>query len=221
LQRLHVIPNGVPLEDVRAAAEKGPDRAALGLPADAKVVVHIGRFIPQKRQDWTYEAIRELREELGDVHVIFAGEGPMEEELKRRAHEEAATWAHFLGYRTDIPGLLALGDLAVLPSATEALPMVVIEALALGVPQVATDVGDVRDVLEGSHAGLVVAPDDRAGFVAACRVVLGDPERAGAMRAAAPPAAQAYAVETMAERYETLFAHAVAEATGTRASTIR
>ena len=59
-----------------------------------------------------------------------------------------ADWALFLGVRDDVPELLGLADLMILPSLADAMPMTVLEALAIGVPVVATDVGDVASVLE-------------------------------------------------------------------------
>lgn len=217
--KIHLIPNGIALESIRDAARYGVTRETLGIPEDAKVMIHIGRFIPQKRQDWTYEAAAQLREAgVGDIHVIFAGEGPNVEALKRRAQKDSAHWAHFLGLRRDIPALLALSDLAVLPSETEALPMVMIEALAIGVPQVASDVGDVRAVLEESGAGLVVGRHDKQAYIEACRRVLDDPQLAESQRAAAVTVAQGFDVETMARRYETLFDQVMADRAARRSS---
>jgi glycosyltransferase involved in cell wall biosynthesis len=204
-RKIHLIPNGVSLEKIRTAARDGVTRAELGIPDDAKLLVHIGRLIPQKRQEWTYEAVKLLREELGEIHVIFAGVGPTLEPLQRQAEADAADWAHFLGFRQDIAALLSISDLAVLPSETEALPMVVIEAIALAVPQVATDVGDVKRVLEESGAGLVVGRYDREGYIEACRRSLQDEDLAEQQRVAARSGADAFEVDTMVARYEQLF----------------
>jgi glycosyltransferase involved in cell wall biosynthesis len=96
-----------------------------------------------------------------------------------------AGWAHFLGTRADVPGVMALADLVVLPSRAEAMPLTVLEAQAAGVPVVACDVGDVRAVLEATGGGLTVPAGDAPAFTAACRRVLADPAlRAGLARAA-------------------------------------
>jgi len=215
--KLHLIPNGVSLERLRAAAadalaDRAGWRARLGLPADALVVTQVARFIPQKRQQWTYEAVRELRAQLGDVHVLFAGDGPTRAALTRTAARDGADWAHFLGHRDDVPALLAASDLAVLPSAAEAMPMAVIEALALGIPQVATEVGDAGLLLRQAGAGIAVGAADQAGFVAACRTLLSDPVRAAAVREAATAAAGEFAVERMVARYDELFDAVIANA---------
>lgn len=214
-ERVVVIPNGVSLDRVIAAAETPLNRASLGIPDDAKVVIQIARWGEMKRQHLTYEAVRGLRETLGDVHVVFAGrsdEGSLLADAKRRADEEGATWAHFLGVRDDVPALLRLSDLAVLPSSTEALPMSIIEAMAMGVPQVASDVGDIPTLLRDTGAGVVFPPDDPAAFEQACLEVLGDPALAARMGQAGRQAARRFDASAMVDRYAELFAAAAAGA---------
>jgi glycosyltransferase involved in cell wall biosynthesis len=210
------IPNGVPLAPVRAAARAGGvDRAALGVPDGARVVIHVARFEPQKRQAVTYETVRALRDELGeDVHVLFAGYGyEHKDALEERVRAAGdAAWVHFLGPRDDVAALLALADLAVLPSSAEALPMVVIEAMAVGVPQVATDVGDVAAVLRATGAGLVVDADDLGAFRAACRSVLTDAGVAARLREQALARADEFDAGVMVDRYSRLFDAAIAGA---------
>jgi glycosyltransferase involved in cell wall biosynthesis len=210
--KIVVIPNGVALESLRADAQRGVTRADLGIPADVPVVIQVGRFIPQKRQEWTYNAVKAARTQLGDVRLLLVGDGPERPALQRRADAEDAKWVQFLGHRADAARLLTLSDLAVLPSAAEALPMVVIEALALGIPQVATDVGDAGAVLGSSGAGIVVDPGDEHAFSAACGAVLADRARAAAMRVASRSAAEAFTLERMIGAYEELFDRAAAAA---------
>lgn len=199
-----LIPNGVPVDALRRRAQDGPDRRALGIPPEAKLIVHVARFTPQKRQELTLEATARLREELGDVRVLFAGSGP---ELERvRAAARGADWALFLGRQDNIPALLAMADLAVLPSSAEAMPMSVLEAIAVGTPLVATAVGDVPRVLEQTGAGLVVPVDDVAALVRACRDVLADPALRRELAAAAGCAREEVDAATMVDRYAALFA---------------
>ena len=86
--KLVLIPNGVPLDHIREVAASGLTRADIGLPEDAKVVMHVARFYSMKRQWWTLEAVRRLREELGDVRAVFVGMGPdleaFREKVQRR-----------------------------------------------------------------------------------------------------------------------------------------
>lgn len=203
------IPNGVPIDELRTRRPGDVTRAALGIPEDARVVVHVARFEPQKNQRATIDAVAALRAELGDVRVLFLGDGGERPELERYAERIGAhDWALFLGVRSDVPALLRLADLAVLPSFGEGLPVALVEGIAAGVPTVATDVGDVRWVLETTGAGLCVPPRSQAAFEAACRDVLTDV----ALRERLADRARAsrdFDASTMVDRYEVLFEAAI------------
>jgi glycosyltransferase involved in cell wall biosynthesis len=197
------IPNGVPLDELRNGGA-ALSREALGLGAGAQVVVHVARFMPQKRQELTYATMRAVRERSGDLQLLFVGDGPGRAVLERRAREDGADWVSFLGIRHDVPALLGLADLAVLPSSAEALPMVVLEALGAGVPQVVTDVGDLPAVL-ARGGGLVVSKDDPGAFEDACAQILRDPELAARLRREALARAEELDTGPMTDRYSKLF----------------
>lgn len=197
------IPNGVPVEQLRTRVGS-VRREDLGLPAGPAVVVHVARFKPQKRQEWSYETVAALRDGLGDVRLVFVGEGPGRAALERRVREDGADWVSFLGDRVDAPAVMALADLAVLPSSAEALPMVVLEAQALGVPQVVTDVGDLPAALD-RKGGLLVDAGDRGAFEAACRRVLSERGLAERLREETVRVAGEIDSVRMAERYSLIF----------------
>ncbi|HEY5816240.1 MAG TPA: glycosyltransferase [Solirubrobacterales bacterium] len=204
------IPNAVPLAELRLGAEGGADRAALGVPDEAKLVVHAARFTPPKGQPVTLRAVARLRERLGDIRVLFAGSGPEEEGVRRLAAELDAGWATFLGSRDDVPALLRAADLAVLPSTAEGLPMSLIESMAVGTPVVATDVGDVRWLLERTGGGLCVAAGDEDAFAEACGRVLGDDKLRLGLGEAGVAGAAGFDAPRMAERYAEVFEAAIA-----------
>jgi len=203
------IPNAVPLGELRQRAEAASQRDGLGIPPEARVVAQVARFEPQKGQPVTLRAVARLRERLGDVRLVFAGAGGEEERVKREAAELDADWATFLGSRDDVPALLRMADLAVLPSSAEALPMSLIEAMAVGTPVVATDVGDVRWLLETAGGGICVAAGDEDGFAEACGRVLGEPELHDRLAAAGVRGAEEFDLPRMAERYERVLEAAV------------
>ena len=203
------IPNAVPLEELRRLAEEGPDRAELGVPEGAKLLVHAARFTPPKGQSVTLRAVARLRERLGDVRVLFAGSGPEEERVKREAAELDADWATFLGSRDDVPALMRAADLTVLPSSAEALPMSLIEAMALGTPVVATDVGDVPWLLETTGGGICVPAGDDDAFAGACGRLLGEPDLHARLAEAGRAGVAGFDVPRMAERYAEVFEAAI------------
>lgn len=207
--RIVYIPNGVPAADLRAAAVPPPSREDLGIPAGAKVVLHIAQFRPEKNQAATLEAVARLREQLGEVHAVFVGVGKkIKEPLEAQAREHGATWAHFLGMRDDVPALLALADLVVLPSTSDTMPLSLLEAICLGVPVVASAVGDVPAMIDESGAGLHVPPGDVGAFTEACRRVLADPDLHARLSAAGLEASRRFDSGAMVERYEALLSEA-------------
>lgn len=198
------IPNGVPVNALRRRAAGGVSRGQLGIPSEAKVLVHVARFAPQKRQELSLRTVARLRETLGDVRIVFAGAGGEADAVRSAAAEMSADWAIFLGRHDNVPSVFALADLAVLPSTGEALPMAVLEAIAVGVPMVATDVGDVGGVLRATGAGVVVPPSDDDAFYDACHRVLADPALRSQLATSAEQARGSIDAETMVRRYDEL-----------------
>jgi glycosyltransferase involved in cell wall biosynthesis len=203
------IPNGIPLERTRAAAAAAPGRERLGLPPEGRVVIQVGLFRPEKNQLGALEAFRAVRERAPDAHLVFVGDGPMRAGVERRAAElGAGEWAHFLGHRSDVPALLSKAELMLLPSVSDAMPMTVIESMALGVPVVATDVGDVAATL--GEGGLCVPVGDPSALAEACLRLLGDDDLRRSMAAAAGEGAGGLDAGAMVRSYEALFRGAVA-----------
>ena len=111
------------------------------------------------------------------THYLIIGDGdygePLQNLVKDLAIQEHVTFA---GRRTDIPALLSISDVFVLPTLKDALPTVLIEALAAGIPIVATNVGGVPEIVEGGVNGLLVSPENPAELTHACLQFLQDRE---------------------------------------------
>lgn len=198
------IPNGLPLDRIAAVAAASPGRAALGIPEAAPAIVQVGVFREEKNQAGALEAVAELRATGSDAQLVFVGDGPTMADVEAKAAELGGDWAHFLGYRDDVPAVLACADLMLQPSAADAMPMTVLEAMSLGVPVVATDVGDVRAMLR-DRAGLCVPPGDPSALAAACAELLGDDERRRQMGEAGREIAAESDSKEMVHSYERLF----------------
>jgi glycosyltransferase involved in cell wall biosynthesis len=208
-EKIVYIPNGLPLEEMRSTAANAPSRDAIGLPDGVAVAMQVGVFREEKNQMGALEAVAGVRAAGLDAHLVFVGDGPTKAAVEARAAELGADWAHFLGRRSDVPALLPLADVLVQPSLADAMPLTVMEAMAIGVPVVATAVGDVPSMLEDG-GGVVVPPDDRPALEAALRELLTDPDRRAELGAAGERVAAGHDSATMVRSYEDLFEQAAA-----------
>jgi glycosyltransferase involved in cell wall biosynthesis len=134
-------------------------RAELSLGPDTVVVVFVGRLTQIKRAERYVELAKSTIEELPDAVFLVVGDGPDRESLETAA-ASLGSRVRFLGWRGDIASVYAAADIATLTSDNEGMPVALIEASMQGVPSVSTDVGSVRQVVEDSVTGYVVADMD-------------------------------------------------------------
>jgi glycosyltransferase involved in cell wall biosynthesis len=159
----HVIPNGVERVETRRSRELV--REELGVHAKAFVVLLVATLRPEKRVDRFVEIVTAANRAHGDIRGLIAGGGP-ELDRARRLCAASGSTVTALGPRSDTPELIRAADAICLTSDAEALPLVVLEAMAGGRAVIATDVGGVRDAVVDGKTGYVVDPRDRAAFVA-------------------------------------------------------
>jgi L-malate glycosyltransferase len=160
------IPNGIQCDAVAELPEPDAAREALGLGAQAFVVGSVGRLTPVKGVEYLLQAVSLIVHErtIPSLQVVVVGMGPSRaalEELVQRLN--ISERVRFLGERHDVPDLLRLFDIFVLPSLHEGIPMALLEALAAGCPVVASAVGGVLEVVrEGQDGMLVPSKNPRA-----------------------------------------------------------
>jgi len=196
------IPSGVDTEALRARAPgRGAARAALGLPPDARVVVGIGRLVPVKGFDVLVGSIPEVAGRVPALRVLLVGDGPERSRLEARARLLGVE-AHLAiaGAREDVVPYLAAADLFAAPSRNEGMGRALVEALALGVPVVGTEVGGIPSVLDGGRYGTLVPPDDPTALARALLELLEDPARRATLGRAGPARAEEFTVEVMTTR---------------------
>ncbi|MEO0652985.1 MAG: glycosyltransferase family 4 protein, partial [Planctomycetota bacterium] len=205
--RCDVIGNGIDLDRFAPDRSGSAWRERLGISPDVPLIVHLGRLDPIKRHADLIAAHAYLREGGTAVETVAAGDG-----VERPRVEQAARTLpgfHHLPGVQDVPGLLGEADLLVLCSAFEATPMVVIEALAAGLPVVATDVGGLPAMVAADPSGQAISlvpPEAPERLADAIRALLDEPEGDHqARRAAARAAAQAYDWKPVLARYEALY----------------
>ncbi len=182
--KIAVIPNGVDTRRYRQSASREATRARLGLSAAERVVAVVATFKEQKGHRYLIEAARALAHDFPDTRYLLIGDGELRPDIERQIAADLGASFRLLGMRPDVPELLAAADLFVLPSLWEGLPMALIEAMAAGLPVVATDVSGTRGVMLDGETGLLVPPGDAAALGWAIATLLAAPERAAHMGAA-------------------------------------
>ena len=183
--KVRCIYNGVDLARFCPRSPSAQLRASLGLPYGVAVVASVGRFVPYKGFAVLLEAADVVRASRPDVHWLLVGDGELRGELERQCRTLSLdTQVRFTGWRTDVADLLALADLFVLPSMSEHFGRVLVEAMALGKPVVATDAGGVPEIVVPGETGLLVPPGDATAMARAICALLKDPARSAQLGAA-------------------------------------
>ena len=160
--RVKVVTHGIDVEAVRSHASlRQPTRDALDLAADDIVVLTVANLRRQKAYPDLLKAAEQALDSSSKLVFLAVGQGPLEREL-HQMHGKLGLGDRFrfLGYRTDIPALMAAADMYVLASSHEGLPLVVMEARAAGLTIVATAVGGVPEVVQDGVDGYLVEPGD-------------------------------------------------------------
>lgn len=177
-EKFVLIPNGV-----GAAPPSSRTReewlTQLGLPPSTRLIGAVGRLWPQKRiKDliWITELLKNVRD---DLHLLIVGDGPQRARLERYSHViNIEDRVHFLGHRGDVSEMMPHFDVLLLASGFEGLPNSVMEAMAAGVPVVATDIPGNRDLVVENVTGFLVPKGDRGEFASRVQQILNDRELA-------------------------------------------
>jgi glycosyltransferase involved in cell wall biosynthesis len=171
--KLAIVPNGVDLARFAPGPADLGLRESLGLDAYTPVVGYFGRLEHGKGVDVLIDAAARLQGKLPPTVLLFVGDGPLHEALVARA-AAAGLPACFAGHRDDVPALLRLCAVTVLPSREEAFGRVLIEAMATGVPVVASHVGGIPEVCIDGVTALLVPPEDVDALAVAIALTLTD-----------------------------------------------
>lgn len=186
---IHLFPNAVDASVFSGGGDAGnrlKRRARLWPGAErAAWIGYVGRLEnPKKGIDVLLEAAAELRMRRPDARIVIAGDGPSRRELERAALEKGLKdMVRFLGVCEDPGSLYPLLDIFVLPSRWEGFGVVLLEAMASGLPVVATRVGGIIDVVREGATGILVPPEDAGSLRNGLLTLLEDPSAAGRMGA--------------------------------------
>ena len=212
-QGIQVIRNGIRFVP---SARRDEVRRELGAAGDESVIVAVGNLYPVKGHIFLLRALAVLRERHPEIKWRLAiagtdgfggtaaGEGPV---LRRFAEEHGLSdRLHLLGFRTDVPDLLAAADIFAMPSLSEGLPMALLEAMFAGKAIVASAVGGIPEVIRNEREGLLVSPGDPEGLAAALsRLLRDEPLRHAIGNEARKRAEEGFSIEAMANEYERVY----------------
>ena len=205
--RVETVVHGIPVDDaLKARAHRAEARAELGIGPDDIVIGTIANFRAQKAYPDLLEAVRLAVARVPNLYALAVGQGPLERDVKR--HHEALGLGHrfrFLGHRDDVFRVLAACDIFALASLYEGYPVALMEALAVGLPVVATGVGGVRDAVRPDVEGLLVPPGRPDLLAAALEELALDPARRARMAASAMERGGQYDIVHAVRRIEAVY----------------
>lgn len=159
-EKLVTIENGIQCPDQETLPSKTEARMLLEIPEKVPCLAVIGRFSTQKNHRIFLSSLLPVIRKFPDLQVLFVGEGELENEIREYADElKLGKTVRFMGQRRDIATILRALDALVVPSLWEGLPNVMLEAMAVGTPVIATRVGGIPDVLTDGQTGLLTEPD--------------------------------------------------------------
>ena len=206
--RVSIVQSAYRPDRFHPGVDGGRVRAELGLATNAPLVGVVGRLVEDKGQDDFLQAAAIILKRRPEARFVLVGNGPREAALKDLAARLGiASPVRFLGFREDVPEITAALNVSVLPSIDcDASSAVLKEALACGVPAVATAIGGAAEILQDGVTGLVVPPHEPERLAGAILSLLDDPERARAMgKAGSLDVAERFTPERLAD--ETLKAY--------------
>lgn len=155
---------GVQLAEGSCAKKREQIRRSLNLDENAVIVICIAEFIARKNQQFLLESWRQNAVRVPDSHLLFVGEGAEFTLRRDETVRQAIPRVQFLGFREDVPDLLAAADIAVLVSYQEGLPRCVMEAMAAGLPVIGSNIRGNRDLIVHGETGLLVELGDTVGL---------------------------------------------------------
>ena len=177
-ERIKVIPNAVPtdFDPQETLRMRRARREAIKVRDDELVIGYLGRLSEEKGLRYLLEAVTILRSARFAVILLLVGDGPQKRELESLAIKgKIENSVVFAGFQTDTAKWVSAMDLFVLPSLTEGAPMALLEAMALGVPAVATAVGGVPNIIKNRENGILIPPRDTHAIVKELIRILNNP----------------------------------------------
>jgi glycosyltransferase involved in cell wall biosynthesis/SAM-dependent methyltransferase len=214
--KIVVINSGIELGKIKdlSLEERQDLKRALGIPDKSLVVGTAGRLEPVKGPEILIEAAKDVLSKYPQTYFVFAGDGPLRQRLEKKALElDIKNNTIFLGWRSDVTEVISIYDIFAFPSLNEGMGRVLVEAMALGKPIVASDIGGIPDLVAHGINGFLVPPKNSERLAACIQILLRDKERRAKMGAEGKARAGKFGkdimVESIAKLYDDLSAKPV------------
>lgn len=204
-QNIEIIYNGQsPLSFNDPLCSRRQFRKEWKIPADALVIGSIGRLHPTKGQTYLIKAATQLRLKFPKLHLLLIGDGPLRHDLESELNHNPIPYT-LTGYLPHAYKALPAMDLFVLPSVSEGMGLVLLEAMKAGVPIVASSVGGIPEVVRAGKDGLLVSPGDVTGFAKACASIIEDPNLAKSLVLSGHDRWPMFSIESMVNETEQVY----------------
>jgi glycosyltransferase involved in cell wall biosynthesis len=207
-EKVFVIPNGVDTNRFAPTPDAASIRAEINVAPTDPVVSIVAALRPEKNHELFLRAAARIVKQLPSAKFLIIGDGPRREPLEQYAAELGITSSvRFLGTRSDIPQLLSTSDAFALTSHNEANPLSILEAMSVGKPVVATNVGSIKEAVVDGQTGYLVPAGEATALADRLVSLLEDPLRARAMgELGRAVVLDNWSVDAMVHRYERLIA---------------
>lgn len=211
--KFHLIHNGVDVEKIRSKTTERSRREIieeLGFKPESKIIINVGQFIEQKNQLLLIDAFARFNAAMPEYKLIILGDGVLREDLERRIKELGLEEEiRVPGIKKDIASYYAASEFFVLSSRFEGFPLVVVEALACGLPIVSTPVSGSDEYLKEGENGFIAAETVESLSEAMEKLAKALPDNKERFQNAATTMADVYDIRAITKKYEELFEEAV------------
>lgn len=185
--------------------DRNEKRRSIGVSEDAFVIVSAGELNKNKNTEVIVRALKDVE----SAHYVACGVGPEKENLEKLAQELGVSDRfHLMGYRTDMPEIMACADVFTMMSFREGMPRAILEAMDLGLPCVGSDTRGIRDLID-ADGGFICKPTDAAAFARAFLKLKGDPELGRRMGIHNKEKAKGYSADIVREELLTIYREVV------------
>lgn len=207
-EKFVVISSGVELSKFKELPfdKKQKLKRMLGIPENSLIVGTVGRLVPVKGHEFLIKAAEYTIPKHPETFFIFTGDGHLRQDLERQANASGIKEnILFLGWRNDVVKVISIYDVFALPSLNEGMGRVLVEAMALSKPIVASDIGGIPDLVIHGKNGFLVPPKNPKDLTKYIEILLEDKEKRERMGQAGKKMALNFSSENMIERVVELY----------------